>query len=166
MHAQQGHESPARAPWPELITDPEQTLDRSVAASTATLRRHARGRLPVGAWRWLAGSLGIGAALLLTACGGTEPAAPAPGEPTVGGRAVHVYYARNCATCHGMEREGRIGPGLTPDSLTEPDEVYVEAILNGRPGTAMPAFGGSGRLSAAEVELLVDWLRTASPRSP
>lgn len=166
MHAHQAQGAPASARPPELIDDPEQTVDRSVATSTATMRRDARGRLPVGPGRWLLGSLGIGGALLLAACGGTEPAPPVPGEPTVGGRAVHVYYARNCASCHGLEREGRAGPALTPDRLTEADEVYVEAILNGRPGTTMPAFGRNGRLSAAEVEVLVDWLKTASPGSP
>lgn len=107
--------------------------------------------------------VGLGLALVLGACGGSDPSPPAPGEPTVGGQAAHVYYARNCASCHGMERDGRVGPRLTPDLLTEPDELYVEVILNGRPGTAMPAFGRSSGISAAEAEVLVEWLKTAPP---
>jgi len=87
--------------------------------------------------------------LLLAACGGG-------GGATVQGQPVADYYQANCATCHGVEREGDVGPPLLPDQLTESDDFYFDVIQNGEGG--MPAWGD--RLSDEDINTLIDFLRT------
>jgi len=69
------------------------------------------------------------------------------------------FYAVNCEGCHGARREGRVGPPLTSATLILDDDVYIDAILNGRPSTLMPAWAGLTGLTRAEAELLVKWMR-------
>lgn len=48
---------------------------------------------------------------------------------------------QNCAACHGHTLEGGIGPALTAETLSGKDkQALVTTILQGRPGTAMPAW--------------------------
>lgn len=48
-----------------------------------------------------------------------------------------------CATCHGADLSGAVGPPLTPEALKDKDDaMLVQTILNGRPDTPMPPFGG------------------------
>ncbi|MDP2328691.1 MAG: cytochrome c [Dehalococcoidia bacterium] len=111
---------------------------------------------------WRRSIIGAAVAGLLVACGGSD--APPPGVPPedlVGGREARVFYARNCSACHGLEREGRIGPALTPDRLTQERAFYAATIALGRPGTAMPGWGAqtiNGGLSEQEVTRLLEWL--------
>lgn len=114
-----------------------------------------------------------GLALLLGACGGgdsdsngddataepTATAAPDDGE-AFDGKTAAEFYSINCSACHGPNREGIVGPGLTPDTLVEDDAVYIDTILNGRAGTVMPAWGGQG-VSESEATALVAFFRTA-----
>jgi len=83
-----------------------------------------------------------------------------PPEELFDGSTAAQYYQSKCAACHGANREGGVGPGLTPDLLLESDAFYVDTILNGRPGTAMPAWG-SIDVSPAEAQALVTFFRTA-----
>lgn len=106
-------------------------------------------------------ALGGAMLLLLGACGsgtgGDADGTPLAGdEVLVGGRTARTYFAQNCASCHGMQREGRLGPPLTPERLTQDSAAYIDVIANGRPGTAMPGWGS--RLNAADIEALVGWL--------
>lgn len=114
-----------------------------------------------------------GLALLLGACGGGDssdgdateaPTTAATEAPDDGelfdGKTAAEFYTLNCSACHGPNREGLVGPALTPDTLVEDDAFYVETILNGRPATAMPAWGESG-VSEAEATALVAFFRTA-----
>jgi mono/diheme cytochrome c family protein len=71
---------------------------------------------------------------------------------------VEAFYASTCAPCHGLEREGSVGPALTPERLTRSDSYYIETILEGRPNTAMAAWGESG-LSEEDARTLVEFLR-------
>ena len=91
------------------------------------------------------------------------PGAPADGEPSdmVIGIPVAEYYAANCAVCHGQNREGGIGLPLTPAALTQADEVYFDAIKNGRAGTAMPPWGST--LNDGDINALVHWMTTVEP---
>ena len=93
------------------------------------------------------------------------PTAAPTAEPTVAveelfdGATAAEFYIATCSACHGANREGVVGPGLTPDLLVEGDAFYIDTILNGRPGTAMPAWG-SISVSPAEAQALVTFFRT------
>ncbi len=78
-------------------------------------------------------------------------------------------YQEYCSVCHGDAGDGRsrARQGLTPSpqdftaseviqSLTR--ERMIDAVLNGRPGTAMA--GWRTRLSTAQAEAVVDYIRT------
>ncbi|MGE3960791.1 MAG: c-type cytochrome [Dehalococcoidia bacterium] len=91
-----------------------------------------------------------------------EPA----GDPAAGmvqGIAVAEFFQTNCAACHGANREGVVGPALTPASLTLADEVYHDVILNGRPGTAMPAWSQTKGLTDEDADALVQFLKHVEP---
>jgi len=68
-------------------------------------------------------------------------------------------FQTRCASCHGFEGEGRIGPSLnTPELQTMgSDEFFHRTITHGREGTAM---GGWAHLSAKEVGSIMAYLRT------
>jgi cytochrome c oxidase subunit IV len=94
----------------------------------------------------------------------TDPAAaPTDGDDDhlVGGVPASQVYAANCAACHGQNREGLVGGPLTPAVLTQSADVYHDVIKNGRPGTAMPPWGGV--FSDDDIDVLVDFLKTVEP---
>lgn len=95
----------------------------------------------------------------MSGAGGTGPET----AESIQGVAFSEYYQATCAACHGAQRQGVIGPALTGATLIQDDEFYVDTITNGRPGTAMPAWGSSG-LTTAEVFGIVNWLKTDQPR--
>ncbi len=86
-----------------------------------------------------------------------------PGDGGGGGEATDsspgaTIYAQSCASCHGAEGGGGVGPALAGE-VTErfPDAAdEIEVVTDGRAG--MPAFGG--RLSAEEIEQVVEYTRT------
>lgn len=106
---------------------------------------------------------------------GTAPAAPSGGASAGGssagaganaadskifdGKPPSDFFASKCAACHGADRKGLIGPALLPDRLTQPDQVYVDTILKGRPGTPMPAWGQQG-VTAEQAAAMVRFLKT------
>jgi cytochrome c oxidase subunit IV len=96
--------------------------------------------------------------------GGGEATGGGSAEPgdTVKDMPVAEYFAANCAVCHGQNREGIVGPALTPAVLTQPDDFYFETIKNGRPGTAMPSWGAAG-LSDDDIHALVHFVKTVEP---
>lgn len=71
-----------------------------------------------------------------------------------------LIYAQHCATCHGGNRDGGVGPPLVPATLTRDDTYYFDVIANGVPRTAMPAWSARG-LSDEQIAELVAFLRTA-----
>ncbi len=75
---------------------------------------------------------------------------------------VADYFVASCSACHGANREGLVGPALTPGSLVEADEFYFETIKNGRPGTAMPPWGAQG-LTDDDINALVQWIKNVEP---
>lgn len=95
-----------------------------------------------------------------------------PGRPVPGERAKRLgeldefsqLYRQNCAGCHGADgRDGMAQPLADPlYQAIATDQSLREAIAGGRPGTAMPAFGGNagGSLSGAQIELLVAGMRS------
>jgi mono/diheme cytochrome c family protein/WD40 repeat protein len=51
-------------------------------------------------------------------------------------------YQEKCASCHGEERLGAVGPALLPDNLGRLGQKAAEGVIReGRAATQMPAFG-------------------------
>ena len=76
-----------------------------------------------------------------------------------------ALYKQHCASCHGNDRLGQIGPPLIPQSLKrlKPDAAAL-VIKNGRPATQMPAF--SKTLSNHEIDALVEFIFTPPETAP
>jgi DNA-binding beta-propeller fold protein YncE len=90
--------------------------------------------------------------LLCLACGAAL--AQAPAEPV---------YQQHCASCHGEQRLGGMGPALLPENLSrlkKPEAARV--IRDSRPGVQMPPF--KAQLKEGEIAALVDYIY--SPVSP
>lgn len=69
-----------------------------------------------------------------------------------------ALFQQNCAPCHGLQRQGVVGPSLTAAALQSrgrTDQYIRDAITNGRGG--MPVWGG--KLTAAQIEALVQFLQ-------
>jgi mono/diheme cytochrome c family protein/rhodanese-related sulfurtransferase len=85
-----------------------------------------------------------------------------------------ALYTRYCALCHGKELTGYTAdnaPSLVSRTFLESatDDFIANAIVNGRPATAMGAYGKakSGPLDAGDVQALVGFIRShgSAPRS-
>jgi len=64
----------------------------------------------------------------------------------------------DCGSCHGMTRRGGLGPPLLPENMGgRPQLLFVDTILDGRPGTPMPPW--RGLLTEQEVQWLVEAMR-------
>ncbi len=71
-------------------------------------------------------------------------------------------YAANCAACHQASGMGVPGafPAINGSKVaTGPLEEHIKTVLNGRPGTAMAAFGK--QLSDADIAAVVTYQRNA-----
>jgi cytochrome c oxidase subunit 2 len=72
-------------------------------------------------------------------------------------------YASNCVTCHAAAGQGN--PGLKAPALasskfvTGPEEPPIDTVLNGRPNTAMQAFGK--QLSDTEIAAVISFVRNS-----
>lgn len=78
-------------------------------------------------------------------------------------------YAENCAVCHGVQGEGRIGATLSQDwPSIRPDLAIRAAIENGVAGSPMPAWSQDkgGPLAAAQIEALVVYILTWESGKP
>jgi mono/diheme cytochrome c family protein/DNA-binding beta-propeller fold protein YncE len=91
------------------------------------------------------------------------PAAAAPSEPVAVPAAAS--YATHCAACHGADRLGGNGPALLPENLERLRAPAAnQTIGEGRAATQMPAF--AGKLSAAEIQALVDYIYAVPAQKP
>ena len=70
-------------------------------------------------------------------------------------------YQTNCFFCHGMNGEGQAGmPALAGSKIaTGPVAEHIDIVVNGKPGTAMSAFGK--QLSAVDIAAVVTYERNA-----
>ncbi|HEY9148843.1 MAG TPA: c-type cytochrome, partial [Gammaproteobacteria bacterium] len=85
--------------------------------------------------------------------------------PAVAAGAVAQQFQQYCASCHGADRLGGMGPALLPENLSRlRREAAHTVIREGRAATQMPAFGES--LSAAEIEALTDYIYTPLAQLP
>jgi len=73
--------------------------------------------------------------LLLLACG-----VAVAGEPSAQRQQELLNMLKHdCGSCHGLPPKGGLGPSLMPDALAgTSDQLLLDAIQNGRAGTAMP----------------------------
>lgn len=77
-----------------------------------------------------------------------------------------VVFKRNCSTCHGPQGKG-LASIKTPDftnlrvQASISDAQMLKIILNGKPGTMMPAFGA--KLSPGQIAAVQSFLRSLNP---
>lgn len=83
----------------------------------------------------------------------------AAAAPDTQRQAELLYLLKHdCGSCHGMTRQGGLGPPLLPETLeNRPQLLLVNTVLDGRSGTPMPPW--RGQLTEPEVQWLVDVLR-------
>jgi mono/diheme cytochrome c family protein/DNA-binding beta-propeller fold protein YncE len=101
----------------------------------------------------------MGQAPALAQAGATPSAnAPAASAPATNAPSdAAALYQQHCASCHGAQRTGAMGPALLPESLERlrrPDALKV--IQQGRPATQMAGFAGT--LAPADITALAQWI--------
>jgi cytochrome c551 len=99
----------------------------------------------------------VALALLLGACGGDDDEG-ASGDGSVPAGSGSEIYSQNCASCHGQEGEGGIGPQLGDGAVADayPDiEDQIAVITNGRGN--MPSF--DGQLTADQIRSVATFER-------
>lgn len=78
---------------------------------------------------------------------------------------VQPLFEKHCASCHGADRLGRMGPALLPENLHRlKKKQALQVVGQGRAATQMPAF--RAQLSAAEIEQLVEYIYTPLKEIP
>ncbi|HEY0721047.1 MAG TPA: cytochrome D1 domain-containing protein [Gammaproteobacteria bacterium] len=78
---------------------------------------------------------------------------------------VDKAFDTHCASCHGNDRLGRMGPALLPENLgrLKRDDALA-TIRDGRNATQMPAFGE--KLDNATITAMVDYIYAPLPQLP
>jgi cytochrome c55X len=72
-------------------------------------------------------------------CVPVSAASPDPDIPAARRHQLMSLLDQDCGSCHGLTRQGGLGPALTKQALAgKSPEMLREVILNGRPGTPMP----------------------------
>jgi DNA-binding beta-propeller fold protein YncE len=79
--------------------------------------------------------------------------------------AVSRLYSQHCASCHGIERLGGMGPALLPQNLkrTKKDKAFA-TIMSGLPATQMAAF--DQKLDKEQINKLVEYIYTPLAEVP
>jgi len=99
------------------------------------------------------------ALLLLLAAGFALP--PALAAPP----SVATLYQQHCASCHGEQRLGGMGPALLPENLGRLKPAQAEKVIaGGRAATQMPAFGD--KLDAGAIKALAGYIFSAPATVP
>ena len=76
-----------------------------------------------------------------------------------------ALFAQHCASCHGADRLGLMGPALLPENLSRLRPAAARKVIEqGREATQMPAFGQT--LAAEEMDALVKWIYRSAPTPP
>ncbi|MBI3148754.1 MAG: c-type cytochrome [Betaproteobacteria bacterium] len=90
---------------------------------------------------------------------GLAKAFAAPANP------ANEVYQQRCASCHGVDRLGGMGPALLPENLARLKKAdAAKVIRDSRPAVQMPAF--KDQLKPEEIELLVDLVYTPVVPTP
>jgi mono/diheme cytochrome c family protein len=125
-------------------------------------------------------ALAVPGILLLTGISTLADASPSASGPALPGDPNHgqTVFAQNCASCHGVNLEGNIGPALNPieklPGVANPldPNFLIDIITNGRKHLAgdpkqtdMPAWGAT--LSTQDIKDLASYIiqqnQTGSP---
>ena len=78
---------------------------------------------------------------------------------------TEALYQQHCASCHGAQRLGGVGPALLPQNLGRlRKSAASEVIGKGRPLTQMPAF--SAALEEAQVAALTEYIYQPPAETP
>ena len=78
---------------------------------------------------------------------------------------AETLYQEHCASCHGEQRLGGMGPALLPENLGRlRAKDAVNVIAHGRAATQMPSF--AGKLDEAAIQALADYIYTAPAVTP
>jgi cbb3-type cytochrome c oxidase subunit III len=84
--------------------------------------------------------------------------------------AGRVLFAKSCATCHGSDGAGDVGPALNDKQFLNntADGVIFSLISSGVPGSEMPAWNQAhgGPLTDEDVSQLVAFIRAWEPSAP
>ncbi len=100
-----------------------------------------------------------GTGLLVLALLADPVAAQAPTPAAARAIDAAALYQQHCASCHGEQRLGGMGPALLPESLArlrKPEALKV--IRDGRAATQMLPFASA--LKADEIAALAEWIYT------
>ncbi|ASS98212.1 MULTISPECIES: cytochrome c551 [Geobacillus] len=106
--------------------------------------------------KWKLAAMFLGVSLALAACGGGGDNA---GEKNGGGNgggdtaaAAEQIFKQNCASCHGQDLSGGVGPNLQKVGSKYSKDQIKEIIANGR--GAMPA----GIIKGEDADKVAEWL--------
>lgn len=83
----------------------------------------------------------------------------------VGAETEKQLFKTHCASCHGPERLGEMGPALLPENLHRLRKDKASAVIaSGLPATQMPAFGK--KLTSGQINTLVDYIYSPPTTPP
>ncbi len=86
-------------------------------------------------------------------------------DSVIASNPVQKSYQQHCASCHGIDRLGGMGPALLPENLKRlRKKNAIKVIQQGRAATQMPAFNNS--LNADQLQQLVDYIYTPLAKTP
>lgn len=97
--------------------------------------------------------------VLLAVLGYSTAQAQAEGDPQRGGQ----LFVENCAVCHGVDGQGRIGASLQQFSGIDPAAVASQTIAQGISGSVMPSWGieYGGPLTDQDIADIVSYALSA-----
>lgn len=105
-------------------------------------------------WKWIPAAVALAAALAAGAA-----AAQSAGDPQRGGE----LYVENCAQCHGVDGQGRVGARLENFPGIQIEATLSRTIAQGIPGSVMPAWAqaNGGPLTDQEIADIAAYIAAA-----
>ncbi len=105
--------------------------------------------------KWKLAAMFLGVSLALAACGGGGDNAGNNNGNNGGGdtaASAEQIYKQNCASCHGQDLSGGVGPNLQKVGSKYSKDQIKDIIANGR--GAMPA----GIIKGEDADKVAEWL--------
>jgi mono/diheme cytochrome c family protein len=98
----------------------------------------------------------VGAVVFVVMLFANEPGGG--GSASGGGSPGQQLYAENCATCHGADGQGAVGPQLAGRMTQRFPNVDDQITLVSDGSGGMPSF--KDKLTAAQIQQVVEYTRT------